>query len=150
MHEEQFLNPQEKSVGDCPAQAIAKALDMCWEEVYAGLCLEGFLLADMPNADGVWGPYLYEHGFRRRFIPDDGLGRYTVADFARDNPRGTFILSMPGRHVLCVEDGDYYDSWDSGRETILFLDKGELRDGLSTLSVSGLPARILSHAAVGA
>lgn len=44
------------------------------------------------------------------------LDGYTVSDFARNNPEGTFILSMPGRHVLCVQDGHWYDSWDSGGE----------------------------------
>lgn len=109
-------NPEGRAVGDCPVRAIAKALDKSWEEVHAGLCLQSFLLADMPNADGVWGAYLRKQGFRRHFIPDDGLGSYTVVDFARDNPQGTFILSMPGRHVVCVVDGDYFDSWNSGRE----------------------------------
>ncbi|MDE6456029.1 MAG: hypothetical protein K2L38_09040, partial [Dysosmobacter sp.] len=71
---------------------------------------------DMPSADSIWGPYLQRHGFQRHFIPDAGLGDYTVADFARDNPQGTFILSMPGRHVVAVVDGQYFDSWDSGKE----------------------------------
>lgn len=71
---------------------------------------------DLPNADDVWGHYLYDRGFRRHLIPDDGLGAYTVEDFARDNPGGIFVLSMPGRHVLTVVDGTIYDSWDSKGE----------------------------------
>lgn len=109
-------NPKAKAVGDCPVRAICKALDMSWEQAYTSLALQSFMLADMPNADDVWGRYLHEHGFRRHLIPDDGLGAYTVADFAADNPSGTYILSMPGRHVLCVQDGDWFDSWDSGGE----------------------------------
>lgn len=79
-----------------------------------GLALEGFVQGDLPNADSVWGPYLRAHNFTRHLIPDDGLGAYTVADFAQDNPEGTFILSMPGHHVVTVVDGRYFDSWDSG------------------------------------
>ena len=109
-------NPAGKSVGDCPVRAISKALGKSWEEVYTGLCLEGFRLGDMPNADSVWGPFLRHHGFRRHLLPEDCPDCYTVADFARDNPKGTFILSMPGHHVLCVVDGDWFDSWDSGGE----------------------------------
>lgn len=110
-------NPTGKSVGDCTVRALAKALGQTWEETYAGLVLEGFLQGDLPNADAVWGNYLFKQGFRRHLIPDDGLGAYTVEDFSRDNPRGVFILSMPGRHVLTVVDGQYFDSWDSGVET---------------------------------
>lgn len=109
-------NPEARSVGDCAVRALSKALNQTWEQTYAGLCLEGFLVADLLNADYVWGAYLRERGFKRRLIPDDGLGSYTVADFAADHPEGTFVVSMPGRHVVCVEDGNYCDSWDSGRE----------------------------------
>lgn len=109
-----------RSVGDCTVRALSKALGQSWEETYVGLCLEGFLQGDLLNADAVWGKYLHDRGFRRHFIPDDGLGRYTVEDFARDNPDGVFVLSMPGRHVLTVVDGDYFDSWESGGELPIY------------------------------
>lgn len=109
-------NPAGKSVGDCTVRALSKALGQTWEETYVGLALEGFMRGDLPNADSVWGPYLQRQGFRRHFIPDDGLGGYTVADFAADNPQGIFILSMPGRHVVTVADGTAFDSWDSQNE----------------------------------
>lgn len=105
-----------KSVGDCTVRAISKALGQTWEQTYVGLALEGFVRGDLPNADAVWGPYLRRHGFQRHLIPDDGLGAYTVAEFASDHPNGTFVLSMPGRHVVTVVDGVYYDSWESGNE----------------------------------
>lgn len=103
-------------MGDCTIRAISKAIGQSWEATYVGLALEGFERGDLPNGDSVWGPYLHRHGFRRHLIPDDGLGAYTVADFATDNPNGTFILSMPGRHVVAVVDGEYFDSWESGSE----------------------------------
>lgn len=106
-----------QSVGDCTVRALSKALGQSWEETYVGLCLEGFIRGDLPNADDVWGRYLYRHGFRRHLIPDDGLGAYTVGEFANDHPHGVFVLSMPGRHVVTVVDGVFYDSWNSGGET---------------------------------
>ena len=109
-------NPAGRSVGDCTVRALSKALGQTWEETYVGLCLEGFTQGDLLNSDEVWGRYLYNHGFRRHLIPDDGLGAYTVEDFARDNPHGVFVLSMPGRHVLTVVGGQYFDSWQSGGE----------------------------------
>lgn len=105
-----------KSVGDCTVRALSKALGQSWEQTYVGLCLEGFLRGDLPNADDVYGRYLHRHGFRRHLIPDDGLGVYTVEDFADDHQDGVFVLSIPGRHVVTVVDGVYYDSWPSGNE----------------------------------
>ena len=114
-----YYNPNpagRRSVGDCTVRALSKALGQTWEETYAGLVLEGFLRGDLPNADAVWGPYLKANGFSRYWLPDDCPDCYTVEAFAADHPNGTFILSMPGRHVVTVVDGVYFDSWDSGGE----------------------------------
>lgn len=108
-------NPFGARVGDCTVRAISKALGTSWESVYAGLCVEGFSLGDMPSANHVWGAYLRHKGFKRRPVPGECPDCYTVADFCRDHPKGAYILAMSG-HVVCVMDGDYYDAWDSGAE----------------------------------
>lgn len=109
-------NPAGKSVGDCTVRAISKALGQTWEETYIGLALEGFSRGDLPNADSVWGPYLKDHGFNRYWIPDDCPDCYTVDRFAKEHPKGIFVLSMPGKHVVTVDDGVIYDAWDSRNE----------------------------------
>lgn len=109
-------NPAGRSVGDCTVRALSKALGQKWEQTYVGLCIEGFMCGDLPNADDVYGRYLFKHGFRRHLIPDNGLGCYTVEDFANEHPFGVYVLSIPGRHVVTVENGKYWDSWDSGNE----------------------------------
>lgn len=109
-------NPAGRSIGDCVVRAVAKALGMDWDAAYVALAAIGLSVKDLPNADGVWGAYLRRHGFRRRAIEDDSEEGYTVADFADDHPEGTYVLSMPGHHVVTVCDGAYYDSWDSGAE----------------------------------
>ena len=108
-------NPKSNRVGDCTVRAISKALEQDWETTYAGLSTYGFGLCDMPNANHVWGAYLKSKGFKRYVIPDDLPSNYTVEDFCRDNPQGTYILAIDG-HVVCVVDGEYYDTWDSGGE----------------------------------
>lgn len=109
-------NPMGRSVGDCAVRAISKALRQSWEDTYTALALEGFSRGDLPNADSVWGPYLRSRGFSRHLLPDSCPDCYTVRDFAAEHPAGTFILSMPGRHVVAVVDGTIFDSWDSGGE----------------------------------
>lgn len=108
-------NPSKSRVGDCTVRAISKALGQDWEKTYAGLTVQGFMLCDMPSANHVWGSYLRRNGFERGIVDDHGQDVYTVNDFCRDNPCGVFILAIPG-HVVCVLDGMYYDTWDSGGE----------------------------------
>lgn len=109
------INPSGKRVGDCTVRAISKALDQSWEQTYAGLTAYGFMMADMPSANAVWGAYLRRNGFRRYIVDDHGRDTYTVKDFCEDNPSGIYVLAIDG-HVVCAEDGHYYDSWDSGNE----------------------------------
>ena len=112
-------NPDGRNVGDCTVRAISTALGQEWETTYIALALQGYLMGDMPSANHVWGAYLREKGFRRAVIPDECLDCYTVADFAAEHPSGTYILALSG-HVVCVMDGDYYDTWDSGGEVPLY------------------------------
>lgn len=108
-------NPCKKNVGDCVVRALTKALDSDLETVFAGLTVVSYALSDMPSANHVWGAYLRKMGFKRYIVDDYGLDGYTVDDFCKDNKKGTFVLAIPG-HVVCVVDGDYYDTWDSGDE----------------------------------
>lgn len=113
MHRPYNPNPQEARVGDCTVRAIARATGKTWQQTYIGICLEGYCMGDMPSANHVWGAYLRRMGFARRMLPDDCPDCYTVTDFCRDHPEGTYVLAISG-HVVCVQDGDYYDTWDSG------------------------------------
>lgn len=112
-------NPINKRVGDCTVRAISAALGQSWEDTYLGIVVKGYTMCDMPSANNVWGAYLKDNGFVRRIIPTDKVCDYTVADFAHDHPTGTYILALQG-HVVCVSNGDWYDSWDSGNETPIY------------------------------
>ena len=112
-------NPARNKVGDCTVRAITKAMDSTWEQVYAGLTAYGFMCRDMPSANNVWGRYLRQNGFKRYLVDDKDMDLYTVNDFCVDHPNGTYILAIDG-HVVCVTDGYYYDSWDSGDEIPIY------------------------------
>lgn len=118
-------NPKRKRVGDCTVRAIAKALGQNWEKTFAGLTAYGYEMCDMPSANNVWGKYLKMNGYCRYMVDDHGQDFYSVEDFCRDNPIGTYILALDN-HVVCIVDGYYYDSWDSGQEEpIYYWAKGE-------------------------
>ena len=104
-------NPSARRVGDCVIRAICKALDIDWETAFSGVMVKACQLSDMPSANVVWGAYLRDHGFRRNIVDDHSQYVYTVDDFCRDHPVGTYILAIDG-HVVCVQDGFYWDTWD--------------------------------------
>ena len=112
-------NPTGTKVGDCVVRALSKALGQKWEETYIDLCVEGCLRCDMPSANAVWGAYLRRKGFEREIIPNTCPECYTVEDFCADYPNGTYILALDG-HVVSVVDGQYYDTWQSGREVPIY------------------------------
>lgn len=113
------LNPQGKSVGDCTVRAIAIATKRAWVDTYLDLCLMGMIMADMPSANSVTTAYLRNKGFRRRTIPDDCPDCYTISDFCKDHPKGTYIIGT-GSHLTTVIDGDLFDSWNSENETPVY------------------------------
>lgn len=108
-------NPIAARVGDCTIRAISKAMNQDWEDTYIDLCTLGLSMCDLPSANSVWGAYLRRHGYRRYLIPDDCPECYTVNQFASEHKSGTYILVTAG-HVVAVDRGHYYDSWDSGGE----------------------------------
>lgn len=112
-------NPAGRHVGDCTVRAITKATGESWIEAYTGICLQGVLMCDMPSNNSVWSAYLRRRGFKKNSIPDTCPDCYTIEDFCVDHPKGTFVVAVHG-HVLTIIDGDYYDSWESGKEIPLY------------------------------
>lgn len=112
-------NPRGSSVGDCAVRAVAAATGQSWEQAYVGLAMMGYALGDMPSANRTWGAYLQKRGFKRRLVETDCSTCYTVKDFAREYPRGIYVLGCSG-HVLAVVNGEWMDSWDSGSECPIY------------------------------
>lgn len=112
-------NPEKNLVGDCVIRAISKLTNRPWEDVYMDIALQGFMMHDMPSSNEVWSTYLKEHGFKATMIPDTCPACYTVRQFADDHQNGTYLLAI-GSHVVAVQDGNYYDTWDSGNEIPIY------------------------------
>lgn len=107
-------NPLHSRVGDCTVRAISKALGEDWYKTYIGLCVYGFRLCDMPSANYVWGEYLKSRGFSRAMVDC-----CTVSEFCESHNAGRYVLALDS-HVVAAADGDYYDTWDSGNEPVLY------------------------------
>lgn len=109
-------NPDAQNVGDCTIRAISCALGRSWEDTYIDLCIQGYLMADMPSANHVWGTYLRRKGFKCNVV-DPSV--HTVRDFCDRHGVGTYILALDG-HVVCVKGGDWIDTWDSGNKAPIY------------------------------
>lgn len=104
-------NPTGRRVEDCSIRAVAKALDIDWETAYSKLCLNGFAMGNLPNANEVIGALMRENGFYRKNFPTCP-DCYSIGKFADDNKEGTFLLGT-GFHTVTVVNGNLYDTWDS-------------------------------------
>lgn len=112
-------NPTHQSNTDCVIRAISKLMNKTWDEVYILICLQGFIIHDMPSTNRVWGRFLYNNGYRRYLIPDTCPSCYTVKDFCVDHPYGKYLLALDG-HVIAAVDGEYFDTTDTGHEVPIF------------------------------
>lgn len=115
---EYLNNPLGLRVGDCVIRAISKALDKSWEETYIDLCVQGFMMGDLPSSNAIWSTYLKHKGFKRCTI-QDCPDCYDVENFCEENKKGIFVLGT-GSHAVTVIDGNYFDAWDCGKEIPLY------------------------------
>ena len=84
-----FYNPNVKNTdfpGDCTVRAVARVMGWDWDTAYTNLCLEGFVIGDMPSANRTMISFMLANGFREHSLFSKCRNCYTVRDFARDNP----------------------------------------------------------------
>lgn len=115
------VNPDKKRTTDCVIRGVSFVLDQDWDTTFTHIAVECIKEHDMPEYNYIWAGYLRRRGFKRFMIPDTCPNCYTVKDFCRDNPVGTYLLVIvgygsDGGHVVAVRDGNYFDIWDSGNE----------------------------------
>lgn len=108
-----------RTVGDCSVRAVSKALGISWDEAHDMLADMSKQMGTIMNDNDVISAVLRMNGFYRENLPCTTRDCYTVREFARDFPVGTYVLGT-GSHVVAVIDGNYYDSWQSGDESIMY------------------------------
>jgi hypothetical protein len=119
-------NPVSNRVEDCAVRAVAVALDVSWDDAFDMIAHNAKQMGTMMHSNAAWGSVLRQHGFIREVIPNYCPDCYTIRDFCEDNPDGTFVIGT-GTHTLAVINGNYIDTWDSGREIPVYYWK-EIKD----------------------
>lgn len=112
-------NPDRNEVGDCTIRALTLALEETWDNTYLLVSAKAFEMKDMPSSNPVWAAVLRQNGFKRYVIPNECPDCYTIEEFCRDHPRGLYVLAT-GTHVVTVMDGNYWDTWDSGKKVPIY------------------------------
>ena len=111
-------NTKKKNVGDCSLRAYCAAFGWTWEEAFeksSEIAKDEALMMDthktcekVMESEG----YVLDEEFKKSKRKD-----LTVNEFALTHPYGTYFLNTHG-HLLCVKDGEYWDSWDSGKKKV--------------------------------
>lgn len=111
-------NPKKKNVGDCSLRAYCAAFGWTWEEAFERSSEiakdEAIMMDTYKTCEKVMEGegYFLDEEFKKSKRKD-----LTVNEFALTHPYGTYFLNTHG-HLLCVKDGEYWDSWDSGKKKV--------------------------------
>ena len=92
-------NPAGRRVGDCAVRAVSKALNIDWEKAYVMLAVNGFIMADIMNANNVIASVLRQNGFNRKTIDNTCPDCYTAMEFVDDHNKGIYVIGFGG-HVI--------------------------------------------------
>ena len=109
-------NPCRTEEPDCVVRAISVATGQSWRRTHWELCLMSHVKCTMPSVNWLWERYLKKRGFEKFLLPESCPECVTVREFARRYPEGVYVIGT-GSHAVCVMDGNWFDTWDSGDET---------------------------------
>ena len=112
-------NPCGKNTADCTVRALSTLFGEEWDSIYLQLCLLGLSMCEMPSQKAVIHEFMRQNGYERHIIPDTYPACYTVEDFTKDHPHGSYLLATDS-HVIPVISGFFVDSWNSAQEYPLF------------------------------
>lgn len=120
-----YFQPNDKDlkdkVGDCQIRAFCKVLGLSWVEAFdltIPICRELQTCTIFDCDLSKTKEAMSRLGFEYTGISNKkGSKRPTVESFAKDHPKGKYILSVANHVVACV-DGQYFDTWDCGWKSL--------------------------------
>lgn len=120
-----YFQPNDKDlkdeVGDCAIRAVCKAFNLDWLAAFDRLCVYARKNQCLPNQDKATKPFLEDAGWHYTSV---GRGkRITVADLAKtfsscDGPMIAHVRVGYRTHLVTIQAGKYYDTWDCGNKLI--------------------------------
>lgn len=126
-------NSRNSHTSDCVVRSISLAYGKDYDETHKELlALARSMRVEKYNYLAVFRRYLNDLGHKGEIKAENFYGEwdgeshiqpFTIDEFCKDNPNGTFILlngKKPGGtdHLACVIDGNLYDSWDASKQYV--------------------------------
>lgn len=121
-----YYQPNKKDIkdrcGDCAIRALTKFFSTDWLQAFDELVVYARQTQQMIN--GLENIKLL---MEEKQIPYTSVykpkekNKVTVAEFANKHKQGNYILYIRVRyttHLVCVQDGIYYDTWDCGEKIV--------------------------------
>lgn len=118
----QYYQPNKKDLkdkqGDCAIRAITKFFDISWLEAFDSLVVFARetqqMVNSLPNIKLLMEdknvPYVSVYKPKAK-------KKMTVKDFAKEYSTGKYVVYVRvgyGTHLVCVDNGKYFDTWDCG------------------------------------
>lgn len=118
----QYYQPNDKDIkdnyGDCVIRALTKVTGLPWMSVFTEMLPFCIQFQALHNNQIVYTEYLKYKGFSYTGISNKkGTRRPTVESFAKEHKTGTYFVTV-ANHVVAIEDGRYFDTWDSGEKSM--------------------------------
>ena len=108
-------HPNQKLVGDCVKRSLVKATGKDYMELQRELnALKKITKAKKFNGNKNW-LYYVEKILKGIKLPE--YRNMKIGDFAKLDKSGTYIISCR-KHLVCVQDGKLYDTWNSSFKAI--------------------------------
>lgn len=103
---------------DCVIRGLTKFLGKTWVETFDIVCKIARENQKMPNSLAIVEQLMKIMGISKvsEYKPR-AKNKVTVSSFCKEHNVGVYLLYVRagfGTHIVCVENGYYFDTWDCG------------------------------------
>lgn len=153
-YKEYNANSRDNNTGDCVKRSLALAYGLDYDKVSNELNQikrdKGRTAFNQPT---VFNAFIDRHGCQAKGKPQNfGIpADITVSEFCQRFPKGTYILlcgktSDITSHMVCIIDGDFWDSWNSGDyKVITIYEISRSQTAVQELDVSAISIELFEH-----
>lgn len=143
------INPNDRNVDDCYIRSLSLAYGLPYTEVKNELNkMHRRSSTHAANSDYILELFIKNHGSESVYNVREDV---TLEEFSGEHNEGTFIV-FTGKtkkysdHMVCVIDGDYWDSWDSSKQVVhkvFVINSNHSADKISNLTVSDISDELM-------
>lgn len=117
-----YYQPNEKDIkdkqGDCAIRGLTKFYDISWLDAFDKLVVYARRNQVMINGIDNIKDLLQDDKVEYETIYKQ---KKSVNDFTSEHKQGKYLLYVRvgfGTHIVAVENGQYYDTWDCGKKLV--------------------------------